>query len=104
LTATTIWTTIAALCVGTVAIKASGPVSVGGRPLPRWTVHVIALVAPAVLASLVTYETFTNGTDGLTLDARVIGLAVAAVALAVRVPIPAVVVLAAAATALVRAL
>ena len=99
-----IWTTIAVLCVGTIAIKASGPVSLGGRQLPQRATHVIALVAPAVLASLVAYETFANGSDGITIDARVVGLAAAAIALSLRVPIAFVVILAAAATALARAL
>ena len=64
----------------------------------------IALVAPAVLASLVAYETFASGSDGITIDARVIGLAAAGIALALRLPIAFVVLLAAAATALARAL
>jgi uncharacterized membrane protein len=103
-TGASIWTTIAILCIGTVAIKASGPVSLGGRELPQRAAHVIALVGPAVLASLVAYETFANGSYGVTVDARVVGLAAAAIALALRLPIAFVVVLAAAATALARAL
>jgi uncharacterized membrane protein len=101
---TSIWTTIAVLCVGTVAIKASGPVTLGGRQLPRRAAHVIALVAPAVLASLVAYETFADGSHGITIDARIFGLAAATLALLLRVPIAFVVLLAAGATALARAL
>jgi hypothetical protein len=65
---------------------------------------VIALAAPAVLTSLVLYQTFTGTPAGFALDARAVGLAVAGLAVAARLPLLAVVVLAAAATAAARAL
>ena len=40
-----------------------------------------ALVAPALLAALVVYETFGDHGEGLTLDARAAGLGAAVVAL-----------------------
>jgi uncharacterized membrane protein len=100
---TTLWVTIVAVAVASAAIKAAGPVLVGGRELPPRVTSVIALLAPALLAALVVTETF--GEDGhLVLDERAVGVAVAGVALALRVPILGAVALAAAATALIRAL
>jgi hypothetical protein len=101
---TGVWVTIAVLCVGTAAIKAAGPLAVGGRePSPRLT-GIIRLLAPALLAALVVYESLTRGGTGLHVDARVVGLAVAAAALAMRRPLVVVVIAAAVAAALARAL
>lgn len=95
------WLVVLAVGAGTIAIKAAGPVVLGARPLPRPVRSVVALLAPALLGALV--ATATLSTDrGLVLDARVIGLAVAAVALALRAPVLVVVVVAAAAAALAR--
>jgi branched-subunit amino acid transport protein len=99
----TAWITIAVMTVGTVAIKAAGPVALGRRPLPPVAARVIALLAPSVLAALVVVETVT--TDGaLVLDARLAGLAAAGGALALRRPAIVAVVIAAVVTAAVRAL
>jgi hypothetical protein len=100
---TAVWVTIAALCAGTVAIKAVGPVALGGRQPGERTFAVLALFAPALLAALIVYETLTDGHDGITVDERVIGVAAAATALALRAPIAVVVIGAAATTALARA-
>jgi hypothetical protein len=97
-----VWITIAALSVSTVAIKASGPLALGGRELPGHLSAVTRLVAPALLASLVVYQTFGADGGGLTFDARIVGLAAAAGTLAARLPMIAAVVAAAAATALAR--
>ena len=97
-----LWVTIVAVALASAAIKAAGPVLVGGRELPPRAISVIALLAPALLAALVVTETF--GEDGhLVLDERAIGVAVAGVALALRVPVLLTIVLAALTTALVRA-
>jgi branched-subunit amino acid transport protein len=101
---TGVWATIAALTVVNIGIKAAGPVALGGRRLPRRALAVIRLVAPALLAALVVYETLAGPSRGIHADARVIGLAAAAVALAVRLPLIAVLVAAMAATAAARAL
>lgn len=102
---TAVWTTIGVLAVGTIAIKALGPAAVGGREPSERTSSVIRLVAPALLAALVTYETFNaTGGHGLTLDARLVGVGTAAVGLALKLPLIVVVLGAAAATAAVRAL
>jgi uncharacterized membrane protein len=99
---TTLWVTIFAVALASAAIKAAGPVLVGGQELPPRAVSVIALLAPALLAALVVTETFGEDRH-LMLDERAAGVAVAAVALALRAPVLLAVVLAAATTALVRA-
>jgi uncharacterized membrane protein len=100
---TSVWITIAALSLGTFAAKLVGPLTVGDHVPEGRGLQVTRLVAPAILAGLVVYETFT-AEDGFTIDARVAGLAAAAAALAARLPMIVVVLLAAAATALTRTL
>jgi branched-subunit amino acid transport protein len=96
------WVTILALAVVTAAIKASGPIVLGGRELPPWVRRLIGLLAPALLAAFVVVETFGKHKD-LVLDARAAGLAAAAVALAARLSVLWAVGVAAVATALTRA-
>jgi branched-subunit amino acid transport protein len=80
---TTAWTTVAALAVGTAAIKASGPVALGGRALPATFERLVGLLAPSLIAALVIVQTFA--TDGaLVLDARAAGVAAAAVTAVLR--------------------
>ncbi len=98
------WVLIAVLAAANLALKASGPLALGQRELPRSLMAVITLLAPAVLAGLVLYETFGTQSTGITVDARVVGLGTAGVAIVCRAPVLVVIVLAAAATALVRAL
>jgi uncharacterized membrane protein len=100
---TTLWVTIIAVALANAAIKAAGPVLVGGRDLPPRVVAVIALLAPALLAALVVTETFGEDRH-LVLDERAIGVAVAGLMLALRAPVLIAVALAAVATALTRAL
>jgi branched-subunit amino acid transport protein len=99
-----VWIVVAALFACTVALRALGPVTFGERRLSPRSAAVIGLVAPALLAALVVYETLTPGRTGVALDARVAGLAAAAAAIALRRPMLVVVIAAAATTALVRAL
>ena len=98
----TLWITIVAVALASAAIKAVGPVLVGGGELPRRAVSVIALLAPALLAALVVTETFSEDRH-FALDERAIGVAVAGLALALRMPVLLAVVLAAFTTALIRA-
>ena len=100
---TTLWVTIIAVALANAAIKATGPMLVGGRDLPPRAVAVIALLAPALLAALVVTETFGEDRH-LVLDERAIGVAVAGLMLALRAPVLIAVALAAVATALTRAL
>jgi hypothetical protein len=99
---TTLWVTIFAVALASAALKAAGPVLVGGRELPPRAISVIALLAPALLAALVVTQTFGEDRH-LVLDERAAGVAVAAVALALRAPVLLAVALAAATTALIRA-
>ncbi len=95
------WAVAILVGVATIAIKALGPVVMGGRPLPARLNRVVSLLAPALLAALVAINTFGSG-QSLTLDARVLGVAAAAVAVWRRAPVLLVVVIAAAVTALAR--
>jgi branched-subunit amino acid transport protein len=98
---TAVWVTIGLLTVGTVAIKAAGPVALGGRDLPPKVSAVVARLAPALLAALVVVETF--GRDkALGIDESAAGLLAAAAALAAKLPMVAVVIIAAAVTAGLR--
>jgi branched-subunit amino acid transport protein len=97
-----IWVVVAICGVGTVALKAAGPVLLGGRELPARASGVVELLAPALLAALIVTNTFATGRH-LVIDARLAGVAAGAVAIALRVPVLLVVVVAAAVTALLRA-
>jgi uncharacterized membrane protein len=99
---TTLWITIVAVAIANAAIKAVGPVLVGGRDLPPRIVSVIALLAPALLTALVITETFSEDRHYV-LDEKAVGVAVAGVALALRAPVLLAVALAALTTALTRA-
>ena len=57
------WLVVLAVGLGTFVIKASGPVLLGGRPLPDRVQAVVALLAPALLAALVATNTFALGSD-----------------------------------------
>jgi uncharacterized membrane protein len=83
---TAIWVTIAVVAAANFVIKASGPVLLGSRELPRLVVDVIALLAPAILASLIVVGTFSEDTS-LRLDAQAAGVAVSGVAFLLRVPL-----------------
>jgi branched-subunit amino acid transport protein len=100
-TVSEVWLVVAAIGAGTMAVKAAGPVLLGGRPLPARLGGVVALLAPALLAALVTTATFGAG-QGLSLDVRLLGVAVAGAALVFRAPVLLVVILAAAAAAVAR--
>ena len=97
------WAAILALAAGTYAMKAAGPVLLGGRPLPARIEGVVALLPAAVFAALIVVNTFSE--DGaLVLDARAAGVGAAAVAAWLKAPFLAVVGVAVVVTALVRAL
>lgn len=100
---TSVWITIAVLALATAAIRAAGPVVLGGRELPARVMSVVALLAPALLAALVVTQTLGTG-RGIALDARLVGVAAAGLSIAARRSALEAVVVAAAATAVVRAL
>jgi branched-subunit amino acid transport protein len=94
---------IAACFVITAAIKAIGPIALGGRELPTWFTSVVILLSPALLAALVATQAFANG-DQLAIDADTAGVAAGGLVVWRTGSIIACVVLAAAVTAGVRAL
>jgi branched-subunit amino acid transport protein len=96
-----VWLTVLAVGVATVALKATGPVLLGGRELPASLAGLVGLLAPVLLAALVVTQT-VGGDNELVLDARLAGVGAGAAAIAARAPLPAVVVVAALATALAR--
>jgi branched-subunit amino acid transport protein len=78
------WVLVGSLVVTTAAIKAAGPVTLGGRELPARATGVIALLAPALLAALVMTETFGGEGSELTFDERALGVAGAGAVTALR--------------------
>jgi branched-subunit amino acid transport protein len=97
------WITVLATGVGTVVLKAVGPVGVAGRELPPRVASLLSMIGPAILAALVVTETFAHGRS-LAVDARIAGVAAGAVAVLLRAPLWVVVVAGAVATAVARML
>jgi branched-subunit amino acid transport protein len=54
---------IAGMALATFAIKAAGPVALGGRELPERFSGVIALLAPALLAALIITQSLADGSE-----------------------------------------
>jgi uncharacterized membrane protein len=100
---TAVWISIAIVAVANFAIKASGPVLLGGRELPTQLLRIIALLAPAILTALVVVGTLSENEE-LKVDAQTIGVAVAGAAMAIRMPMLAAIVLGTATAAALRAL
>jgi branched-subunit amino acid transport protein len=96
-----VWTAVLLVGAGTIVLKASGPVLLGGRTVPDTVARVLDALAPAVLAALVVTQ-LVAGDRELVLDERLGGIAAAGVAIALRAPILVTVVVAAVVTALLR--
>jgi len=96
------WIVVVVVSVVTIAIKALGPMLLGGKPLPEGITGVVVLLAPALLAALVAVNTL-GGDRELVVDARLPGVLAAAVAIRLRAPVLVVVLVAAAVTATIRA-
>lgn len=99
----TVWIAVAVVGVGTIALKGLGPALLGNRRLPERVADLAVLLAPTLLGALVVTQTL-GSSDGLDVDARLVGVGAAALGLALRAPLIVVVVLAAVATAATRAL
>jgi branched-subunit amino acid transport protein len=95
--------TIVGCAAVTAAIKAAGPIALGGRELPTWFTSVVILLSPALLAALVATQAFAEG-DHLALEADTAGVAAGGLVIWRTGSIVACVVVAAATTAAVRAL
>ncbi len=76
----TIWIAIAGTALVTVAIKAFGPVVLGGRELPERTMGVVVLLPPVLLAALVVTSALAEG-QRLSVDASTLGVAAGGVLL-----------------------
>ncbi len=100
---TTAWLTIGLLAVGAFALKAAGPVLLGGRELPPQAGAVIARLAPSLLAALIVVDLFSTPERTLAIDETAGGVLAAAAALAAKLPMIVVVIIAAAVTAGLRA-
>jgi Branched-chain amino acid transport protein (AzlD) len=97
------WAAVLALGLGAYALKALGLVVLGPRAVEGTFLRLAALLPAALLPALVAVNTFA-GDRRLVLDARAVGLAVAALAVWRQAPFVVVVGGAVAATALTRAL
>jgi branched-subunit amino acid transport protein len=93
------WTVLLLLCAISYALKAAGPLLVGGRELGPQLKRPLELVALPLLAALILVQTVGSG-HRIVLDARAPALGVAALLAWRRAPFL-VIVLAAAATAAV---
>lgn len=69
-----ITTVIVGVAITTAAVKAAGPVALGGRDLPVWFSSVVVLLAPALLAALVATQALADG-DTLTINEETAGVA-----------------------------
>lgn len=99
----TLWSIIIIASLGCLALKLSGylvPPSFMEKPRPS---RVANLLTVALLAALVSTQTFGAGTQ-IVVDARVPAIMLAAVLFALRVPFVLVIIAAAAAAALLRLL
>lgn len=94
---------IVGLGLGTYALKAAGPLLLGGRTLPARVERAAQQLPTALLASLVVVSTIAVDRS-VVLDARLAGVVAAGVALRVRAPFILVVAVAVAVTGAVRAL
>lgn len=102
LSTTELWLLIVLLSVAAYGLKVLGFVIVGGREMPAILQRCLVLIPASLLAALIAKDTFTTAQE-LAIDARAVGLVVAAVAVWRRLPFVVVIVLATAATAAVRA-
>lgn len=94
---------LAVMATGTYALKAAGPLLLGGRRLPTSLQALVDLLPAALLASLAVVSTVGAGTS-VVVDARLVGVVAAGLALWRRAPFVVVIVVASMATAAVRLL
>jgi branched-subunit amino acid transport protein len=97
----TLWIAILAVAAGSFLIKAAGPAALGDRGLPDWSMAVLALLAPALLAGLVVVEVLGRHWDHVDWTVPA-GLTMATGVWLLRAPILAAVLAGALATALLR--
>jgi branched-subunit amino acid transport protein len=98
-----LWLSVLAVTVATWAMKASGPLALGDRQLPRIAVNITTLMAPVLLAGLILVDLGGEGWNDLDWD-QVLGVGVAGLARTLKAPMLLAVVCGIAATALLRLL
>jgi branched-subunit amino acid transport protein len=72
------WALILSLGAAAYFLKLLGAVIIGHRSMPAALQRCLLLIPAALLAALITKDTFTSGRE-IVLDARIVGLTVAAV-------------------------
>jgi len=97
------WPFILSLAACAYALKLLGAVVIGQRTIPPRLERTLMLIPAALLAGLITKDTFTTGQQ-IVVDARLAGVAVAVVATWRRLPLAVVIVAGVGTTALLRAL
>jgi branched-subunit amino acid transport protein len=96
-----LWLPVVAVTVATWMMKGSGPLALGDRQLPPTAVKVSALMAPVLLAGLITVD--LGGARWTDLNwQQVVGVGVAGVARTLKAPMLLAVVFGIASTALIR--
>jgi branched-subunit amino acid transport protein len=96
------WTLVLGLAISAYALKLLGAVILGQREMPPVLQRCLLLIPAALLAGLITKDTFTTGQQ-LGIDARAAGLVVAVIATWRRAPFVVVVLGGVGTTALLRA-
>lgn len=96
------WGLVLGLSAAAFALKFLGAVVIGQRAMAPALQRSLLLIPAALLAGLITKDTFTTGQE-IVLDERALGLAVAVVATWRRLPFIVVIVLGVGSTALLRA-
>ena len=94
---------IAGMALATFAIKAAGPIALGGRALPARLTGVVALLAPALLAALIVTNALADG-QKLTIGTDTAGVVAGGLVVWRTGSVIACVLVAAAVTALLRAI
>lgn len=97
------WWLVLALAVTAYGFKAVGVLVIGQRTMPPVVQRCLLLIPAAVLAGLITKDTFTTA-QSIVVDARAAGLGVAVLVTWRRAPFIVVIVAGVATTALLRAI
>ena len=73
-----LWLMIGLVAALTAAIKAAGPIALGGRELPPWFSSIVATMPAAVLTALVVTTVFADGKH-LAVGPETVGVAAAGI-------------------------
>jgi uncharacterized membrane protein len=95
------WALVLALSGAAYALKLLGAVVIGQRTMPPAIERCLLLIPAALLAGLIAKDTFTTG-QSIGIDARAVGLAVAAVATWKKLPFAIIIVLGVGTVAVIR--